>query len=267
MSTHAYGRGSTRKQEASPEVQRQQLKDYCLLQGWGEPLWHLDKSTTSKIPLLERTAGQQLHHALRPGDRVVFTKLDRGFRNLREFVNVMEDWSRIGVTVHILNFMGGNAIDFSSPVGKLCVQMLAAVAEFERATTAERTRETLKHLKAAGGVAGQPQLGFKYVRVCINGKMKHRAVPDIEERKQMRHVLNRRNENPPWSWDEIREEMNYKLKWFRTKKHGPDKNREWSVPALLRAAKAELVLQKREASSRRVAVDDCQLQEQETISE
>ena len=220
MTDHAYARASTSKQEASPEVQPQQFKDYCAAHGWREPLFYLDKATTSKIPLLERTAGR-LHRALQPGDRVIFTKMDRGFRNLKEFLIVMEDWSqRIGVTVHIINFMGGNAIDFSSPVGKLCVSMLAAVAEFERATTAERTRETLRHNKAQGGVAGQPPFGFKYIKAAVNGRMKRRAVPDPEERKQMRHIVRMRTDDPPYSWDEIRLELNYKLKWVRTEDVG-----------------------------------------------
>jgi len=253
VADHAYMRASTAKQEASPEVQREQLKAYCLARGWGEPMFYLDKATTSKIPLLERTAGAQLNTAIRAGDRVIFTKMDRGFRNLKEFLVVMDDWSgRIGVTVHIINFMGGNAIDFSSPVGKLCVQMLAAVAEFERATIAERTKETMRHLRAQGNEPGQPRFGFKYIRVQVGEKTRRRAIPDPEERKQMREILRLRTETPPYSWDEIRVELNYTRKWHRTKKWGAiKKNREWSLSAIQRACKAELILQYREALSHR----------------
>ena len=183
MRTHAYGRGSTKKQEASPEVQRQQLKDYCAAQGWGS-LFGIWMSRPRLRSRCSNGLPASSYIALRPGDRVVITKLDRAFRNTREFLSTMEDWCRIGVSVHILNFMGGNAIDFSTSVGKLILTVLAAVAEFERDTISERTRETLRHLRAAGGVAGQPRLGFKYVKVRINGKLKNRAVPDKEERNK-----------------------------------------------------------------------------------
>ena len=49
--------------------------------------------------------------------------------------------------------------------------------------------------------------------------------------------------------------MNYTLKWLRTKDFGPNNRnkgtREWSVPSLLRAARAELILQYQEVIPRR----------------
>jgi putative DNA-invertase from lambdoid prophage Rac len=256
VSIHCSIRASTFKQAASPEVQREQIIAFCDSQEWkAEPrLFYVDKATTSKIPFLERDAGAQLHAALRPGDRVILTKLDRGFRNTREFLTVMESWERIGVHVHIINFMGGNAIDFSSPVGKFCLTILAAAAAFERATIAERTRETIRHFRAQGNPSGQPRFGFQYHAVIVNGKARRRQVKDVEERKQMAEIVRLRAEDPPWSWDEIRREFNYELKWYRTKKwKQKDKNREWSIVALQRAYRAERILQYVEAKEAREA--------------
>ena len=254
MTVHCSIRASTLKQEASPEVQRAHLNAYCDSQEWkGERReFYLDPATTSKVPFMERAAGSQLHQALKRGDRVIFTKLDRGFRNTREFLAVMEDWNHIGVHVHIINFMGGNAIDFSSPVGKFCLTVLAAAAEFERATLAERTRETLRHLRKQGVGVGLPRFGFTYVNHKVGEKIRNRAIPDPVERKQMGEIVRLRSEDPPYSWDEIRIRLNYELKWFRTKKWGErTKNREWSIPAIQRAYKAELFLRLREAHSPR----------------
>lgn len=253
MTVHCSVRASTLKQEASPKVQKEQILAYCSTQDWkDEPrLFYIDAATTSKIPFLERTAGSALHAALRPGDRVVLTKLDRGFRNTREFLEVLENWQRIDVKVHIINFMGGNAIDFSSPVGKFCLTILAAAAEFERATIAERTRETLRHHLAQGGIVGQPRYGFTYKEVMINDRKVKRAIPDPIERKQMREIARMRTDDPPWSWEQIRQEFAYVRKWYRTKKVGETKNREWSVPSIQRACRAELILQYREATSHR----------------
>ena len=80
--------------------------------------------------------------------------------------------------------------------------------------------------------------------------MKMRQIPDPDERKAMREILRLRTETPAWSWDDIRQRLNYELKWFRTKKFGEfKKNREWSTPALMRACRAEIVLQHQEALS------------------
>jgi DNA invertase Pin-like site-specific DNA recombinase len=253
VTVRAYVRASLRKQEASPSVQTDSLEEFCKLRGWPKPLVYVDKATTSRIPLVERDAGAQLCNALDRGDRIVITKLDRAFRSTREFLTMMEHWQRIGVEVHIMNFMGGSPVDFSSPVGKMCVSLLAVVAEFERDIARERTKETMAWARRQGGGGGQPCFGFKHVKVEVDGQMKRRQRPDPEERKQMREILRLRTEDPPWSWDEIRQEFNYVRKWSRTKKWGKNskKGREWTMPALMRACKAEIVLQHREAFSKR----------------
>jgi DNA invertase Pin-like site-specific DNA recombinase len=167
---------------------------------------------------------------------------------VREFLNIMEDWERIGVSVHVMNFMGGNAIDFSSPAGKLFATMLVAIAEFERSIASERTKETMRHLAATGGATGHPRYGFKYEKRIINGKSVKRCVKDVEERKQMREMLRMRTEDPPYSWHQIREHLAYELKWYRTKNFKGEKNRHWSLPAMIRACKWEAILQYREAT-------------------
>jgi DNA invertase Pin-like site-specific DNA recombinase len=252
VTVHAYARASLRKQEASPDVQREMLEEHCKRLGWPKPFLYIDKATTSRIPLNEREEGKELCAVLDRGDKVVITKLDRAFRSLKEFLAMMEHWLKLGVDVHILNFMGGSAVDFSSPVGKLCVSMLAVIAEFERDLTRERTKEAAAYARKHGGGGGQPRCGFKHVKVVVNGVMKRRQQSDPEERRQMSEILRLRTEDPPWSWDEIRQEFNYVRKWYRTKKWGKNsKVREWSTPALMRACKAEIVLQHREALSNR----------------
>ena len=254
LNNRAYVRASLTKQVASPEVQREMIEAHCVAHGWAKPLLYIDKATTSRIPLKDRIAGRQLCDVVDRGDRIIITKLDRAFRSTREFLEMMEHFQRIGVEVHILNFMGGSAVDFSSPVGKLCVSMLAVIAEFERDLTRERTREAHRYARTQGGGGGQARFGFKYHAVLLNGEKKNRQTSDPEERKQMREILRLRTETPPWSWDDVRQRLNYELRWLRTKKFGKNhKRREWTTPALMRACKAECVLQNREAFSNREA--------------
>ena len=166
---------------------------------------------------------------------------------------MMEQWARIGVEVHILNFMGGSAVDFSSPVGKLCVSMLAVIAEFERDLTRERTKEAAAYARRHGGGGGQPRCGFRHVKVEINGVMKRRQSPDPEERKQMREILRLRTEDPRWSWDEIRQEFNYSSQMVSHQEMGEEHQRQGSGPRLLLCgpAKQRSFLQHREAMSNR----------------
>jgi DNA invertase Pin-like site-specific DNA recombinase len=50
-------------------------------------------------------------------------------------------------------------VDFASPVGKLCISMLAVIAEFERDLTRERTKESMAYARKQGGGGGQPRCG------------------------------------------------------------------------------------------------------------
>jgi putative DNA-invertase from lambdoid prophage Rac len=66
---------------------------------------------------------------LENGDVLVVTKLDRLGRNAMDVRTTVELLSTVGVRVHCLS-LGG--VDLTSPAGKMTMQVIAAVAEFER---------------------------------------------------------------------------------------------------------------------------------------
>ena len=66
---------------------------------------------------------------LEPGDVLVVTKLDRLGRNAMDVRATVEQLASSGVRVHCLA-LGG--VDLTSPAGKMTMQVIAAVAEFER---------------------------------------------------------------------------------------------------------------------------------------
>lgn len=90
-------------------------------------------------PLRTRPAGSYLDRTLQRGDYIIFPRLDRAFRNLRDFANTMPDWDDRGITIIFLspNF------DMSEAAGRLCGQLFAAFAEFESSQKSERTRDAL----------------------------------------------------------------------------------------------------------------------------
>lgn len=74
--------------------------------------------------------------ALRAGDELVITRLDRAGRSLKHLLEINEELTKKGVTLIVLS----DGIDTSTSSGRLQMQLLGAVAEFERALISERTK-------------------------------------------------------------------------------------------------------------------------------
>jgi putative DNA-invertase from lambdoid prophage Rac len=66
----------------------------------------------------------------------------------------VETLAENGIRVHCLA-LGG--VDLTSPAGKMTMQVLSAVAEFERDLLIERTQQGLKRAKAEGKKLGRPE--------------------------------------------------------------------------------------------------------------
>lgn len=94
--------------------------------------------------------------ALRGGDTLAVWKLDRLGRNLRHLVDVVETLNARGVGLRVLTGHGA-AVDTTRPEGRLVFGIFAALAEFERALIAERTRAGLAAARARGRKGGRPR--------------------------------------------------------------------------------------------------------------
>src|SRR5262249_36734908 len=77
--------------------------------------------------------------ALRAGDTLVVWKLDRLGRDLRHLVNTVHDLTQRGVGFKVLTGHGAS-IDTTSPSGKLVFGIFAALAEFQRGLSVERSK-------------------------------------------------------------------------------------------------------------------------------
>jgi DNA invertase Pin-like site-specific DNA recombinase len=96
----------------------------------------------------------QLHKALdqlREGDILVVWKLDRLSRSLKDMLLLMEKITDAGAGFKSLT----EAIDTTSPAGRMLLQMLASFAEFERSMVRERTRLGLQAARERGRVGGR----------------------------------------------------------------------------------------------------------------
>ena len=95
---------------------------------------------------------------------VLVVKIDRVMRSLQIFLRELEDFSSMGVSLISLDYGDLNP---SSASGKLTIQFLAAIAEWERAINSERTKESLAHKKAAGVALGRPRRDYPIHKVAL----------------------------------------------------------------------------------------------------
>ena len=88
---------------------------------------------------------------LRDGDVVVVWKLDRLSRSLKDLLHIMERIGAAGAGFRSLT----EAIDTTTPAGRMMMQMVGAFAEFERAMIRERTSAGLAPARAEGRIGGR----------------------------------------------------------------------------------------------------------------
>jgi len=91
----------------------------------------------------------------RPGDTVCVWKLDRFARSLIDLVTMVDTLAARGVGFKVLT--GALAsIDPNTPDGRLMLQVVGAMAEFERDLIKDRTRAGLDAARAQGRTGGRP---------------------------------------------------------------------------------------------------------------
>lgn len=106
---------------------------------------------------------------VRKGDVFVITKLDRLARSMGDLWKIIQQLNEKGVAFKVLDQEG---IDTTTSQGKLMLNILGSIAEFERDLINARTAEGRKNAKAKGVKFGRP--------VKITDAMKQDVLADIE---------------------------------------------------------------------------------------
>ena len=105
---------------------------------------------------MDRPEFQACLRALRAGDMLHVHSIDRLARNLQDLLRIIESLNQRDVSVSFhkegLTFSAGKTED---PFQKLQLQIIGAVAQFERAMIRERQREGIAIAKAAGKYKGR----------------------------------------------------------------------------------------------------------------
>ena len=139
-----YARTSTVDQQAGFEAQLLELKAYGCERTYQEQV----------SAVATRTQLEAAIDMLRDGDKLVVTKLDRLARNVMHMGELLQQIEAKGAGLVILS-LGSETVDTSTATGKLVLNMMVSVAQFEREMMKERQVEGIKRAKAEGKYKGR----------------------------------------------------------------------------------------------------------------
>ena len=159
-----YARVSTESQNLDRQLD--------MLQKYGVDLVYNEKMTGTKK---DRPELAKMLERMTEGDKVVIESLSRLGRSTKDLIELTELFASKGVNLVSLK----ESIDTNSPTGKLLFTLMSAIAQFERDTIADRTREGLRAARARGRVGGRPKSNPKNIQNAI--KLYHTKQYSIKE--------------------------------------------------------------------------------------
>ena len=163
MKAAIYARVSTSEQSA--DMQLRELREFCAQRGWdlaGEFVDLGESGASTKRAQLDALIGACRNRKI---DVVVVYRFDRFARSLPFLVNSLDEFRALGIDFVSLH----EAVDTSTPNGRLVFAIFGAIAEFERELIRERVKSGIAVARARGKYIGRP-----------------RRVVDIEEIKAAR---------------------------------------------------------------------------------
>lgn len=144
----AYCRVSTLEQTTENQRREIEAAGFTI-----KPQRLIEEQISGSVSAGERPGFTRLLDRMENGDVLIVTKLDRLGRNAMDIRKTVEQLAILDIRVHCLA-LGG--VDLTSPAGKMTMQVISAVAEFERDLLLERTHSGISRARAAGKRFGRP---------------------------------------------------------------------------------------------------------------
>lgn len=159
LRTIAYVRVSTEDQATtgvSLDAQESRVRAYCTAMGW-------------QISEVVRDAGESAKSLKRPGTALILervragvverivAKLDRLTRSIRDLSDLIDLCAKHDVALVSV----GETLDTSSAAGRMVVNMLGVVGQWEREAIAERTATALSHKRRSGLAYSTTPFGYR----------------------------------------------------------------------------------------------------------
>lgn len=146
--TFAYARVSTSDQTTTNQLREIEAAGFSV-----DKRRVVSESISGSVSADQRPGFAKLLDRMEEGDVLIVTKLDRLGRNAMDVRATVEGLAERGIRVHCLA-LGG--VDLTSAAGRMTMQVLNAVAEFERDLLIERTHAGIARAKAEGKAMGRP---------------------------------------------------------------------------------------------------------------
>lgn len=168
----AYCRVSTADQTTTNQAQEIKAAGFAI-----QPLRVILETISGSVAASERPQFSKLLDRLESGDVLVVTKLDRLGRNAMDVRATIDKLAANQVKVHCLALGGA---DLTSPAGRMTMQVIAAVAEFERDLLIERTTVGIARAKAEGKTFGRPS--------ALNASQQDEAIKRLGKGDPIAHI-------------------------------------------------------------------------------
>jgi len=176
-----YVRCSTHHQDI--DLQQEQLIDLAKRRGWTIYNVYSDQGISGgkdSRPALDLMMQDARRKAF---DVVAVWRFDRFGRSTAHLVNALNEFHRLGIDFVSLN----EAVDTSTPSGRVLFSVIAAMAEFERALIQERVKAGVARAQANGVKFGRPHKGFDVAR-AIEMKQAGASYRQIAKKMGVSHV-------------------------------------------------------------------------------
>jgi DNA invertase Pin-like site-specific DNA recombinase len=154
MKVAIYARVSTIDKNQDPETQLMPLRDYCKAQGWEIYKEYID--TASALDIAHRTAWREMldDAAKKKFSVVLVFKLDRAFRSVKHLHDTLSTWEALGISFRSTR----EQFETSTALGRLLMNLLAALAEFELELIRERVKAGMERAARQGKKIGRPRV-------------------------------------------------------------------------------------------------------------
>ena len=154
MKVALYARVSTSDKDQNPETQLIPLRDFCSAQGWELFREYVDRAPAND--LAHRIQWRQLldDAAKRRFSVVLVFKLDRAFRSVKHMHDTLAAWELVGVSFQSLR----EQFDTSTALGRLLLNLLAALAEFELELNREKVKAGMERARRQGHRIGRSKV-------------------------------------------------------------------------------------------------------------
>ena len=227
IKVYGYARVSSTEQAevgASIDMQKSKIEEFSKKNDLNLLNIFVDGGISGGIPPHLRPEMKKLLLNIEAGNAkgLIIYKIDRLSRSIKDFINLMDDFNKRKLEVFIIT----PEINTKTVYGKFTLNLLSIISELERDMIKERTKETLKHMKACNKRTGTIPFG-KRLRgsdsednILIDDEEEQQTINICREMRNEKYLKNGKAKAPPYSeiCDKLTE-LNRKnkgghIKWF-----------------------------------------------------